>query len=161
VAYGAKMEMLLAARRQLDALWASPSQLRQHELHGPRDGARRSAAELLGHPGIDLARLSRIWPELGAIRSDVAEQLEIDGQYAGYLERQEADIRAFRREERLTLPADLDYGVIAGLSAEMRNKFSAIKPPTLGAASRVPGVTPAALIALLRFVRRDELPVDA
>jgi tRNA uridine 5-carboxymethylaminomethyl modification enzyme len=160
-AFTRKLEALRRARHQLASIKASPSVLREYDLRGPRDGAVRSAADLLGYPGIDVSQLARIWPELNEIPAEIAEQVEIDGQYAGYLERQEADISAFRREESLTLPADLDYAVVAGLSTEMRNKFSAIRPSTLGAAGRIPGVTPAALITLLRFVRRDEIAVDA
>ncbi len=157
----AKMAALARGRSVLRAAKASPSVLRRHELAAPRDGAVRSAEELLAHPGIDLNRLSAIWPALREISPRIAAQLEIDSRYAGYLERQEADIRAFRREEALALPPDLDYAAISGLSAEMRCKFNTIRPHTLGAAARVPGVTPAALVALLRFVQRGEAPVDA
>ena len=80
--------------------------------------------------------------------------MEIEGQYAGYLKRQEADIRAFRRDEDLRLPADLDYGAIPSLSAEVRQKLQAGKPATLGAAGRISGVTPAALTILLKYVKR-------
>ena len=84
----------------------------------------------------------------------VAEQIEIDAQYSGYLARQDADIQAFRREESMTLPHGLDYDGIGGLSAEARVKLRAARPATLGAAGRIPGITPAALIALLRHVQR-------
>ncbi len=87
----------------------SPSALRRHGLSINADGVARSAAELLAYPGIDLARLGAIWPELAAIPADIAEQIEIDGRYAGYLERQEQEIEAFRRDEALALPRDLDY----------------------------------------------------
>ena len=151
----------LAAGRGLAArLGASPTELARRGLAVNQDGVRRSAAELLGYPGIDVAILGRIWPELSALRPDVAEQLEIDGRYAGYLQRQDSDIRAFRRDEALALPLDLDYGAIGGLSAEIRAKLAAVRPTTLGAASRISGVTPAALTALLRYVRRERSNVD-
>jgi tRNA uridine 5-carboxymethylaminomethyl modification enzyme len=105
---------------------------------------------------MSVERLARKWPELGCLRADVAEQLEIDAGYAGYLERQEADIRAFRRDESLRLPSDLDYSRIDGLSAEVRQKLARVCPQTLGQAARISGVTPAALTALLRYVRRAE-----
>jgi tRNA uridine 5-carboxymethylaminomethyl modification enzyme len=85
----------------------------------------------------------------------VAEQLEIEGRYAGYLERQDADIRAFRKDELLALPENLDYAAVGSLSTEIREKLSKARPETLGAASRIPGITPAALTALLRYVRRS------
>jgi tRNA uridine 5-carboxymethylaminomethyl modification enzyme len=112
--------------------------------------------DLLALPGVTLARLASVWPQLGILRSDVAEQLEIEGRYAGYLSRQESDIRAFRRDEALGLPDNLDYGAIGGLSLEVRHKLAAVRPANLGAAARISGVTPAALIALLRHVRRGE-----
>jgi tRNA uridine 5-carboxymethylaminomethyl modification enzyme len=119
----------------------------------------RSAADLLGYPGLDMSRLKAVWPELQAIPRDVAEQLEVDSRYAGYIARQEADIRAFRRDEALRLPHDLDYKSIGGLSTEVRSKLEMARPETLGAAARLSGVTPAALIALLRHVRK--LPIGA
>ena len=109
---------------------------------------------LLSYPDIDLARLTEIWPELGAISRDVAEQIEIEAIYDAYLVRQEADVAAFRRDEALALPAELDYSAIGGLSNEAREKLDAARPATLGAAGRISGVTPAALTALLGHVRR-------
>ena len=104
-----------------------------------------------------MARLARIWPELESAPADVAERIEIDARYAGYVERQKADISAFRRDEALGLPDTLDYGLIGGLSNEARQALEQVRPATLGAAARLPGVTPAALIVLLRHVkRRDE-----
>jgi tRNA uridine 5-carboxymethylaminomethyl modification enzyme len=101
-----------------------------------------------------LEKLGAIWPALRGLPEDIATQVEIDGKYRQYLERQEADIRAFRKDEALTLPATLDYDQVGSLSAETRSKLKAARPVTLGAASRIPGITPAALAALLRFVKR-------
>jgi tRNA uridine 5-carboxymethylaminomethyl modification enzyme len=153
-AFEAKAEALAQAKNRLAGLSASPSQLKAAGFEISQDGVRRSAAELLGHPQIDLAALARLWPELQGLRADVAEQIEIDGRYAGYLERQEADILAFRRDEALHLPSGLDYASVGGLSAECRIKLTAAMPATLGQAARIPGMTPAALTALLGYVRR-------
>jgi tRNA uridine 5-carboxymethylaminomethyl modification enzyme len=152
--FAAKTAALARARRLAAELRLSPSALRRHGLAVNADGVPRAAAELLAHPGIDVARLAAIWPELGAIPGDIAEQLEIDARYSGYLERQARDIAAFRRDEALLLPADLDYAAIGGLSAEISGKLAAARPATLGAAARISGVTPAALVALLRYVKR-------
>ena len=97
---------------------------------------------------------SLAWPR-------IAEQIGIDAHYAGYLERQEADVRAFRRDEALRLPAQLDYGQVGSLSIEVRTVLETARPATLGAASRLPGVTPAALIALLRHVKRQDVRASA
>jgi tRNA uridine 5-carboxymethylaminomethyl modification enzyme len=151
----AKRQALEQGRALIQHLALSPSVLRKQGFVVNADGVSRSAAELLGYSGIDMTRLAQIWPQLSAIPTDIAEQLEIDARYAGYIERQEADIRAFRRDEALQLPHDLDYGAIGSLSTEIRTKLRAAQPETLGAAARVSGVTPAALVALLRYVRRE------
>ena len=157
-AYQAKEAALETARALVRRLALSPTRLAALGIPVNADGIARSAGDLLAYPGIDLARLAAIWPELGAIAPDIAEQIEIDGKYAGYIERQEADIRAFRRDEGLHLPRSLDYAAIGGLSTEIRGKLAAARPETLGAAARVSGVTPAALVALLRHVRRAPAP---
>jgi len=165
-AFAAKSAALSRAREMVRRLSKSPSALRGQGLTINADGVVRSASELLAYPGIDLARLCAIWPELAEIPGDIAEQIEIDGRYAGYLERQEQEIKAFRRDESLALPHDLDYAAVGSLSAEIRLKLSASRPETLGQAARVSGVTPAALVALLRHIRREprprrDLPVPA
>jgi tRNA uridine 5-carboxymethylaminomethyl modification enzyme len=143
------------ARNRMAALKETPTRLKNQGFAINQDGVWRSAAEMLGYPGINLDALAKVWPELEAIPAEVAEQLEIEGRYAGYLERQEADIRAFRREESLELPADLDFAAVGSLSTEIRDKLSRIRPATLGQAGRISGVTPAALTALLRHVRSN------
>jgi tRNA uridine 5-carboxymethylaminomethyl modification enzyme len=155
-AYAVKEVLLARARQLAQRLSASPAELARAGLQVTADGQRRSVHELLAFPRVDLSGLARLWPELAQLRPDVVEQIEIDGRYAGYLSRQEADIRAFRRDEALRLPDGLDYGAVGGLSAEIRTKLTAARPATLGAAARISGVTPAALVALLRHVRREE-----
>ena len=109
----------------------------------------------MSYPEVSFAKLVEIWPELASIEPEIIEQIEIDGKYAGYMERQDIDIRAFRKDENLTLPSDLAVDEVGSLSAEIRQKLRQIKPETLGAAARIPGMTPAALVALLRFVKRE------
>ena len=153
-AFGEKMEALSRARTLMAELKASPNKLAAQGLKINADGIVRSALDLLAYPEIDLAVLTGVWPELADIAPSVAEQLEIDGKYAGYIDRQNSDIRAFRKDENLLLPDDLDVEAIGSLSMEIRQKLKQVKPRTLGAAARIPGVTPAAVVALLRFVRR-------
>jgi tRNA uridine 5-carboxymethylaminomethyl modification enzyme len=155
-AFAVKSEALKSARALAQRLSLSPSALRDRGIPVNADGVPRTIAELLAYPGIDLTRLTAIWPELADISPTIAEQLEIDARYAGYLGRQEADIRAFRKDEALELPLDLDYAAVGSLSAEIRSKLQQSKPATLGAAARISGVTPAALVALLKHVRRRE-----
>lgn len=148
-----KKAALSRARSLLEGLRATPTALARHGIPIKQDGVTRTAAELLSYPDINLTRLSSIWPELTAVGPSIAEQLEIDGIYAGYLKRQQADVEAYRRDESLLLPDGLDYSSVGGLSTEIRDKLNRARPATLGAAARIPGVTPAALTALLRHVR--------
>jgi tRNA uridine 5-carboxymethylaminomethyl modification enzyme len=153
-AYGRRVSALERARHLTGSLAATPNELRDAGLTVNLDGSRRTAGELLAYPDVNLTRLTAIWPELLAIDALTVEQLEIDAHYRGYLGRQQADIQAFRRDESLGLSSDLDYGAIDSLSIEVRSKLTAAKPATLGAAARISGVTPAALTALLRYVKR-------
>ena len=153
-AFMRKMSALADARCRVQSCRLSSVQLQEHGLVVTADGAARSAADLLRRPDFDFRRLCAIWPEFLDIPAEIGEQLEIDGRYAGYVERQEADIRAFRRDENLSLPRDLDYAAIGSLSTEIKQKLSATRPENLGAAARISGVTPAALVALLRHVKR-------
>lgn len=149
-----KKSALEAGRALVKSLQASPNELAARGLNINKDGVRRTVHDLLAYRDIDWAMLQEIWPELGDIRSDIREQLEYDALYAGYMDRQDADIAAFRKDENLVLPASLDYKDIGSLSNEVRSKLELARPETLGAASRIPGVTPAALVALLRHVKR-------
>jgi tRNA uridine 5-carboxymethylaminomethyl modification enzyme len=149
-----KMAALDDARSRVAELRMTPPALKRHGIMVNEDGIARNVAELLAYPGVDLARLAAVWPELGALAPEIAEQLEIDARYAGYLERQERDIAAFRRDEALLLPTDLDYSAVGSLSREISSKLAAARPATLGAAARISGVTPAALVALLKHVKR-------
>jgi tRNA uridine 5-carboxymethylaminomethyl modification enzyme len=153
-AFAAKTAALAAGRAQMTGLSATPTQLRNLGLAINQDGVRRNALELLAYPDITWERLIGIWPELQRLSPEIAEQMEVDGRYSGYLKRQEADVVAFRRDEDLSLAPDLDYDRIAALSTEVRQKLKTVRPATLGAAGRIPGVTPAALVALLRHVKR-------
>ena len=118
------------------------------------DGVRRSALDMLGMKDVSLQALIEAIPELAVEREDVARDLEIQALYAGYLDRQQADVEAFRKDEALKIAPDLDYRAMPELSNEMRERLSQARPETLGAASRLQGVTPAALVALLRHVKR-------
>ncbi|HLO20225.1 MAG TPA: FAD-dependent oxidoreductase, partial [Sphingomicrobium sp.] len=156
-AFASKSSALQAAQATVRSLSMTPSELAKCGIAINLDGIARTAFDLLGRPGMTLNRLSQIWPELRSFRPDVAEQLEIEARYRGYLDRQEADIRSFRRDESLALPASLDYDSVGSLSNEVRQKLKAVRPATIGAAGRISGVTPAALVALLRYVRKAEL----
>jgi tRNA uridine 5-carboxymethylaminomethyl modification enzyme len=153
-AFQIKARSLAAARVESRRLTLTPAEAARAGLPVKADGQRRTLSDLLAYPTIAFEDLVRIWPEIGAWSPEVREQIEIDAGYAGYLDRQAADVEAFRRDEALRLPAALDYSAIGGLSNEVREKLAAIRPATLGQAGRIEGVTPGALTALLAHVRR-------
>ncbi len=157
----AKMQALEAARALARSLSVTPTEAGSYGLVLRKDGQRRSAFDLLSYPDIDLAAVARIWPEFGSLPPAIAQQLEIDAKYAVYLQRQAADVAAFRRDESLELPAGLDYGALPGLSKEMRERLDSIRPRTIGHASRIDGVTPAALTLLAAHIRRRKPKVAA
>ena len=153
-AFAARQAELDAARGRAGALSLTPTEARRHGLEVKADGLRRDLHALLACPGVTLDRLAVVWPEIGGWSPEVREQLEVEALYAGYLERQSADVAAFRRDEDLVLPPGLDYDAVGGLSAEARQKLAAQRPRTLGQAGRIEGVTPGALTALLPHARR-------
>lgn len=132
----------------------TPAQAARAGLPVKADGQRRNLSELLAYPTIGFEDLARIWPQVLDWSPAVREQVEIDAAYSGYLDRQAADAEAFRRDESLRLPAGLDYAGVGGLSNEIREKLSSIRPMTLGQAARIEGMTPGALTALLAHARR-------
>ena len=148
-------------RREVDAGLAmaransvTPNEAARFGVNVNRDGRRRNVLDLLAVPKTSKLSLTAIWPDLAELPEHVWEQIEIEGRYAGYLGRMDADVAAFRRDESLELPYDLDYRVIGGLSAELREKLETVRPATIGQASRISGMTPAAISALLVHIRR-------
>ena len=149
-----KHDALTRARDFLQSLTLSPAKAAQAGWEINQDGRVRSAWEYLAYKEIDMAALAKVWPELSDVAEAIGAQLEIEALYAGYLERQAADVAALRRDESLTLPTGLDYASVGGLSNEVRQKLETIRPTTLGQAGRIEGVTPGALTALLSHVKR-------
>ena len=152
--FAAKQTVLEQAHTLARSLTATPNVLQKQDLVVNQDGVYQDVLDLLARPDITLETLSGLWPELANMDPEIAEQIEIEGKYSGYMERQERDIRDFRRDENLTLPVSLDYETVGGLSNEIRHKLDQARPASLGAAARISGVTPAALTALLGHVRK-------
>jgi tRNA uridine 5-carboxymethylaminomethyl modification enzyme len=150
----AKMVALAAARSFARAVSVTPTEADRYGFALNRDGQRRTAFELLSYPDIRIADVARIWPKLLELAPAVADQLETDAKYAVYLDRQAADVAAYRRDESLLLPDDFDYAEIPGLSHESLQKLAAARPRTLGQAGRLDGITPAALTLLAAYLRR-------
>jgi tRNA uridine 5-carboxymethylaminomethyl modification enzyme len=153
-AYDAKMLAIDEARSEAEHLSMTANEALRAGFKVSADGQRRTLMQLLAHRDITLEALRSIWPQIAEWSEPAREQIEIDAAYAGYLDRQDADVAIFRRDEALSLPADLDYQALGGLSNEVREKLSAVRPTTLGQAARIEGVTPGAVTALLSHVRR-------
>jgi tRNA uridine 5-carboxymethylaminomethyl modification enzyme len=153
-AFARKCRALEEGRELLQALSLTPNAAARHGLEINRDGRRRTAFDLLAHPGVDMARLTDIWPELGRLEPAIAAQLAVDARYAAYVERQEADVVAIRKDEGVRIPADFAYAAIPGLSSEVRQRLEALRPATLAQAARMEGMTPAALMLLLAHLRK-------
>ena len=149
-----KKEALQKYSALMQSLEISPSALKKHDIHINQDGKKRSAFALMRYKEMTWSKAIEIWPELVDINDDIREQISIDAIYEGYLSRQEADILAFKKDENLKLPVDLAYQNIPGLSHELSEKLSDIQPTTIGAAGRIEGMTPSALLLLMRYVKR-------
>ena len=149
-----KMSALNEAREFSRSVSVTPKEAAQHGIALNKDGQRRTAFELLSYPSVTPEDLARIWPRFHSLAPKIAEQLETDAKYAVYLSRQAADVAAYRRDESFSLPENLDYGLLAGLSNEAKQKLAAHRPRTIGQAGRIDGVTPAALTLLVAHVKR-------
>jgi tRNA uridine 5-carboxymethylaminomethyl modification enzyme len=155
-AHKTKSSMLKDAREFAKSVSLTPKEAEPFGISLNKDGQRRTAFELLSYPNITISDITKVWPRFAELPAKVAEQIEIDAKYEVYLSRQAADIAAFRRDESFELPADFDYVALPGLSNEMKQKLQTHRPRTIGHASRIDGVTPAALTLLVAHVRRGK-----
>ena len=155
-AFGEKQEALGKGRSLLTGAQITPSEARAHGLDVNQDGERRTGYDLLAFPGIDMAALDPIWPDLQTLPEAVRKQLQTDGMYAPYIARQARDIEAIARDAEKTIPASLSFADIKGLSGEVRQKLERVRPATLDQAGRIEGMTPAALTLILAHLRRAD-----
>ncbi|MCX5513865.1 tRNA uridine-5-carboxymethylaminomethyl(34) synthesis enzyme MnmG [Kaistia algarum] len=155
--YGEKLAALVAARDAFHAANLTPTEAARHGLSVNQDGVRRSAFDLLAYPDVTPQRLAAIWPELSLFEVGVLAQIESDAKYAVYLDRQRHDIEAVRRDEGVALPEDIDFSAMDGLSNELKQRLSLVRPGTLGQAARIEGMTPSALALILARSRRPAI----
>ncbi|MDA0332579.1 MAG: tRNA uridine-5-carboxymethylaminomethyl(34) synthesis enzyme MnmG [Proteobacteria bacterium] len=159
--WGEKKEKLAMARDLLAALTQSAKTIAASGLPAPRDGARRSAADLLSLESVGFADIQSLWPELAVIPDHLHAQLSADCRYAGYVGRQQSDIDALRRDEAVLIPSHTDFTMVGGLSAETCDILQKYQPETIGQANRLPGLTPAAVVSVLRHVKRQQMAAKA
>ena len=153
-AFASKAAALRHGEEMLRGLSMTSAEALRAGIQINQDGRRRSAFELLAYPGVGIQLLARHWPQLAEIPGGVASQLEIDGRYAAYVTRQDADVVALRRDEAAIIPADIEYSRLAGLSTELRTKLDRHRPASLAHAAKIDGMTPAALLILLAHLRK-------
>ena len=154
--FNKKIQMLSEGFSVAKKLILSPNQLKKQNIKIKLDGKKRSVIDLLSHKNITFKKLEKIWPELSSLNQETKEQIQIESTYSSYLARQRADIEDFKKEEGLVIPKKTNFKEVGSLSNEVVEKLTKTRPPTLGAASRISGVTPAAIIAIMRFLKKQK-----
>ena len=142
---------------KMENLRISPSKVSNFGIKIAKDGVKRSAIQILTQKSVNMSKIREIWPEINYVSREIDEQIEINSHYKGYLKKQNADIIAFKRDENLIIPDNLNYDQFSGLSNEVKSKFKQIKPKTMGQALRIDGITPAAVYILLSHLKRKSI----
>ena len=155
--YKEKYHQLSKTQSKMDKLKITPSKAQIFGINIAKDGVSRSANQLLGQKSVNMSKIREIWPEIKYVSREIDEQLEINSHYKGYLKKQKADILAFKRDENLIIPNNLNYDNFSGLSNEVKSKFKKIRPKTMGQALRIDGITPAAVYILLSHLKRKSI----
>ncbi len=142
---------------KMDKLLISPSKISVYGINIAKDGVLRSACQVLSQKDVKMSKIREIWPDIPYISKEIDEQIEINSHYRGYLYKQNADILAFKRDEKLRIPENVNYDNLSGLSNEVKSKFKQIRPKTMGQALRIEGITPAAVYILLSHIKRKSI----
>ena len=150
-----KEKKLVKLNKSLKSNFLSPNQAKKFSIKISMDGVKRSAIEIIGQRNVNMAKIRQIFPSIPTYEPCLDKQVEIDAHYLGYLDRQSNDIASFKKDESVLIPEGINYDLLSGLSNEIKSKLKNIKPKTLGQASRIDGVTPAAVIIILSYLRRS------
>ena len=141
----------------MEKLTITPSKIAKYGVNIAKDGISRNAIQILSQKSVDMLKIREIWPQIKYVSREIDEQLEINSHYRGYLKKQNADILAFKRDENLIIPENINYEQFSGLTNEVKSKFKQIKPKTMGQALRIDGITPAAVYILLSHLKRKSI----
>ena len=141
----------------MSKIWISPTKASKYNIKIAKDGVLRCANEILSQKDVNMDKIREIWPEVKYFSHEIDDQIEINAHYKGYLKKQKADILAFKRDENLVIPEEINYDNLSGLSNEVKSKFKQIRPKTMGQALRIDGITPAAVYILLSHVKRKSI----
>jgi len=152
-----KLSNLRFVSNKMEKLNITPSKISKFGINIAKDGVSRSASQILSQKGVNMFKIRQIWPEIDYFSKEIDDQIEINAHYRGYLKKQNADILAFKRDESLIIPININYDELSGLSNEVKSKFKQIKPKTMGQALRIDGITPAAVYILLSHVKRKSI----
>ena len=152
-----KFNKIIQISNKMDSITVSPSKIAKFGIKIAKDGVFRSSNEVLTQKNVNMKKIREIWPNIPYFSNSIDEQIEINAHYRGYLKKQKADILAFKRDENLIIPKNVDYDSLSGLSNEVKDKFKQIKPKTMGQALRIDGITPAAVYILLSHVKRKSI----
>ena len=155
--YNEKYTKLSKIQFKMDKLKITPTKAQKFGINIAKDGISRSANQILGQKSVNMSKIREIWPEINYVSREIDEQLEINSHYKGYLKKQKADILAFKRDENLIIPKNINYDNFSGLSNEVKSKFKKIRPKTMGQALRIDGITPAAVYILLSHLKRKSI----
>ena len=155
--FNEKFKNLNKTQILMEKLKISPSKAEKYGINIAKDGINRTANQILSQISVNMQKIRQIWPEIGYFSREIDEQLEINSHYKGYLKKQNADILAFKRDENLIIPDNIDYNKFSGLSNEVKSKFNKIRPKTMGQALRIDGITPAAVYILLSHLKRKSI----
>ena len=147
--------------KSLKSNFLSPNEAKKFSIKIAMDGVKRSALEVIGQRNVNMAKIRQIFPSIPSYEEPLDKQVEIDAHYQGYLDRQSRDIETFSRDESYLIPDDINYDKLSGLSNEIKSKLKKIKPRTLGQALRIDGVTPAAAIIIMSYLKRGKKRVSA
>ena len=149
-----KSENLFVLTNFLNQKKLSPNEAKNHNIKIAMDGVKRSLLQIIGQRNVNMAKIRQIFADIPVFNTNLDKQVEIDAHYLGYLDRQSRDVKSFLNDESVLIPQSINYDLLSGLSNEIKSKLKKIKPLTLGQASRIDGVTPAAIIIILSYIKR-------
>jgi len=156
-----KQKKLTSVYDALNSNLITPNAAAKHSIKISMDGIKRTGIEVLALKDVTLDKLRKIWDNIPHYEHFIDSQVEIDAHYSSYLKKQSLDIEAFKKDESITIPLNIDYDSFSGLSIEIKSKLKRIRPKTLGQALRIDGVTPAAAIILLGFIKKSRYKLSA
>ena len=156
-----KQKKIIQVTNDLNNLSMSPNQAEKYSIKIAKDGVKRTALQILAQKDVNMNKVRSIWTNITQNGHSIDNQVEIDAHYSGYLAKQSHDVRAFKKDESISIPSNINYELFSGLSTEIKYKLSNIRPKTLGQALRIDGVTPAAAIIILSFIKKKKFSISA